>query len=64
MLRLKAASGECNFVLVYDVFIALLLQTKSTILLVLVVGKTEITSLSWWTILSSQREWQRADGRF
>ncbi|CAL8403957.1 unnamed protein product [Boreogadus saida] len=26
----------------------------------LVVGKTEITSLSWWTIFSSQGEWQRA----
>lgn len=62
--KLDAACWESNFALVHVVVIALNLWTKSMILLVLVVGKTEITSLSCWTILSSHREWQRAGSRF
>lgn len=46
------------------VVIALNLRTKSMIPSALVVGKTEITSLSCRTILSSHREWQRAGSRF
>lgn len=45
---------------VHVVVIALSLRTKSMIPSALVVGKTEITSLSCRTILSSHREWQRA----
>lgn len=52
------------FALVIVVVIALLSRTQSRILSILVVGKTEITSLSWWTILSSHTVRQRADGRF
>lgn len=47
MIEPKAAGGGTNFALVYVVVIALNLWTKSMILSVLVVGKTEITSLSW-----------------
>lgn len=49
---------------VHVVVIALNLRTKSMIPSALVVGKTEITSLSCRTILSSHREWQRAGSRF
>lgn len=41
MIKLKVASSESSFALVCVVVIALLLWTKSTVLSVLVVGKTE-----------------------
>lgn len=41
VITLRAASGESDLVLFHVVVIALLLRTKTTVLSVLVVGKTE-----------------------